>query len=44
MLQRSPTTFDQRATSQKRYNSRATFSKMVYKTTGSKGLKLKKGM
>ena len=40
VFQRGPTTFDLRAILQKCDNSRATSSKMVYKTTNSQDLKL----
>jgi len=40
LVQHGPTTFDLRAILQKRDNSRATFNKMMYKTTDSH-LKLK---
>jgi len=41
LQQRGPTTFHLRAILQKRDNSRATSSKMMYKTTDSQYLKLK---
>jgi len=41
LFQSGPTTFDLRAVSQKRDNSRDTSNKMMYKTTASKCLKLK---
>jgi len=41
LFQSGPTTFDLRAVSQKRDNSRDTSNKMMYKTTDSKSLKLK---
>jgi len=42
LVQRCPTTFEQRAILQKRDNSRAASTKIVYKTD-SPDLKLKKG-
>jgi len=44
LIQRGPTTFDLQAISQKPDNSQATSNKMMYKTTDSKYLKLKRKM
>jgi len=41
-FQRWPTTFYLRAILQKRYNLRATFNKMMHKTTDSQHVKLKR--
>jgi len=42
LVQRGPTTFDLQAILQNRDNPRATSNKMMYKTTDSQHLKLKR--